>query len=184
MEAGGMNNAEEILHALDSELDSAVELTLYGRAALQLGFANPPSEYGLSRDVDAVLWIGQAEDLLEHSNFWDAVDTVNRRFAGRELYISHFFEETQVTLLPDWRENRVPIGGTWNHLRLYRLSDKDLFLTKLMRDDPIDIADARFIVANANLSRQDLLDAIRHARIPDAEEIREQFELCSKRFLK
>ncbi len=64
-----MNNAEKILTALDRKLTASVELTLYGRAALFLGFEHPPAEYALSRDVDAVLWKGQAEMLLEILNF-------------------------------------------------------------------------------------------------------------------
>jgi hypothetical protein len=63
LEAGGMSNAERILRALDSHLNQVVELTLYGRAALQLGFPNPPEEYARSHDVDVVLWLGQAEEL-------------------------------------------------------------------------------------------------------------------------
>ena len=64
-----MSNAESILGCLAAKLTSEVELTLYGRAALQMGFAAPPEEYALSRDVDAVLWTGQAEALDRDTNF-------------------------------------------------------------------------------------------------------------------
>jgi len=39
-------NAMIILDALDEYLEAGVELTLYGRAALQLGFPDPREEYG------------------------------------------------------------------------------------------------------------------------------------------
>lgn len=72
-----MTNAELLLQSLDERLNEPVELTLYERAALHLGFPNPPAEYALSRDVDAVLWIGQAEHLAENGNFWDAIEEVS-----------------------------------------------------------------------------------------------------------
>ena len=90
-----MTNAERLLCALDDLLDHSVDLTLYGRAALQLGFENPPAEFAASRDVDAVLWLGQAEELASTGNFWQAIDEVNNRFADQELYISHLFRRTR-----------------------------------------------------------------------------------------
>ncbi|MCB1070916.1 MAG: hypothetical protein KDL31_11225 [Kiritimatiellae bacterium] len=71
-----MSNAERILLALDRKLDQQVELTLYGRAALQLGFPQANPDYATSLDVD--LWLGQAEALLAQGSFWDAVESVNR----------------------------------------------------------------------------------------------------------
>lgn len=177
-----MTNAETLLGAVDERLDTSVELTLYGRAALQLGFPNPLPEYAMSRDIDAVLWVGQAEALAEQSRFWAVIEEVNRLFADQELYISHFFEETQVVLTPDWRARRVPIRGPWRHLVLSRLGDDDLFLSKLMRDDPIDRADAAFIVRAAPLSLERIRKAIDAARVPPIPEVVEQFEKCAKRF--
>ncbi len=178
-----MSNAVKLLRALDARLTRPVELTLYGRAALQLGFENPPAEYAASRDVDIVLWMGQAEALASGGNFWQAVDAVNRQFANEELYITHLFEESQVVLQPDWRENRRPLPGDWPQLRLYRLGDLDLFLSKLMRDDPLDLADARFIVERARLSPDQISRAIQSANVPDIPEIRENFQRCARRFL-
>ncbi|MCP4398330.1 MAG: hypothetical protein GY801_13660 [bacterium] len=179
-----MNNAERILTALDRKLNACVELTLYGRAALFLGFESPPQEYALSKDVDAVFWKGQAEMLLETTNFWEAVNAVNRELADQELYISHFFEETQVILRPNWREQRVKINQSWNTLILYRLGDIDLLLSKLMRDDPIDLEDALFIYEHGTLDTETLKRAFQETRIPDIPEIKEQFELASQRFLR
>lgn len=183
MEARVMNNAETILAVLDRHLTARVELTLYGRAALQLGFPKPLSEYAQSMDVDGVLWLGQAEKLLHGGNFWTAVDLTNQELAPQGLYISHFFEESQLVLTASWRQQRAPIQGPWNHLCLLRLGDKDLFLTKLMRYDPIDLADAQFIFDRSGMTLKDIRDLISSACLPNIAEIKEQFALCSKRFL-
>jgi len=183
LEVGCVTNAELLLKAVDDRLDQEVELTLYGRAALHLGFPNPPPEYALSRDVDAVLQIGQAEALAEHGNFWTAIEDVNRLYADQELYISHFFDESQVILTPDWFTKRIPIIRKWRRLRLYRLGNEDLFLSKLMRDDPIDRADAMFIVRVTPLSDDQIRSAILAARVPSVPEIDEQFRICSRRFV-
>ena len=178
-----MNNAERILHLLDRKLEHDVELTLYGRAALQLGFDSPPDEFAWSKDVDAVLWLGQAEELASTTTFWDAVQALNEELADKGLYISHFFTEDQIILLPDWRAKRVHLPGPWNHLDLYRLGNADLLLSKLMRDDPIDQADARFIYDRSGFSRREIEQIIARARVPDAAEIKEQFEICSTKLL-
>jgi len=178
-----MTNAERILSALDRRLNANVELTLYGRAALLLGFTEPPAEYALSQDVDAVLWLGQAEELARQSNFWEAVEAVNDELAPCGLYISHFFAEDQVILRPVWLAERQRIAGNWRRLALYRLGDLDLLLSKLMRDDPIDRQDAQFLVAQGHLSRAAIEEAIHGARVPDVAEIREQFSVASRRLL-
>jgi hypothetical protein len=179
-----MTNAERILARLDGKLSEAIELTLFGRAAILLGFEHPPEELALSRDIDAVFWIGQAEHLLATTNFWDAVEDVNRELADQDLYVSHFFTEDQVVLRPHWRECRVPLPGPWNRLQLHRLGNVDLLLSKLMRDDPLDQSDARLIVTRAGLVRREVEEAIREARLPQAEEVREQFALASERLLR
>lgn len=178
-----MNNASLILSLLDRELDSPVELTLYGRAALQLGFDDPLEDFAVSRDIDAVLWLGQAEELNEKTNFWQAIDKLNHDLADQELYISHFFVENQVILRPDWKSHRRPIKGTWKNLKVYRLGDEDLLLSKMMRDDPIDQNDARFIISRAGFSKSDLEAIISAARVPDIPETVEQFTLASRRLI-
>lgn len=177
-----MNNASRILILLDGYLHAPVELTLYGRAALQLGFSSPRPEFASSLDVDGVLWTGQAEELAQSTDFWQAVARVNGALAASQLYISHFFEESQIVLTPEWRQQRVAIPGSWRRLSLYRLGDGDLLLSKLMRYDPQDLDDARFIVERAGFSREDVRAWIGRARIPDSPEIREQFHLCAGRF--
>ena len=178
-----MTNAERILRALDESLDGPVELTLYGRAALVLGFPNPLPEYALSQDVDAVLWLGQAEQLAAQTNFWEATDELNKRFAGEGLYLSHLFTEDQVILRANWRSQRVALDGTWRHLRLSRLSDVDLLLSKLMRDDPIDQQDAQFIVSRSGFSAVQIREAIALARVPALAELQEQFRVASGKLL-
>ena len=173
-----MSNARRILNCLDEKLRQPTELTLYGRAALQLGFDDPPSEFAQSLDVDVVLWVGQAEDLLRQGNLWDAIKEVNDELVGENLYISHFFEETQVTLRAEWKECRVPIEGNWRMLNLYRLANADLFLSKCMRDDPLDLADARYIWAQAGWQAEDVRQIVRSARIPDIDELKDQFDRC------
>ncbi len=137
-----MTNAERLLAAVDERLTRKVELTLYGRAALHLGFPNPPKDYALSR-----------------------------------------FEESQVILTQEWRMKRVPVKGPWMNLDLFRLGNEDLFLSKLMRDDPIDRMDAQFIIESGRLTPEQVYNAIKSARIPTVPEIAEQFERCSRRFL-
>ena len=104
-------NAERILSVLDFRLTNQVELTLYGRAALSLGFDPPPEGCGHSMDVDAILALGQAERLLQTTNFWQAIDETNEALAEEELYVSHLFVENQVILTSSWKEERVSIAG-------------------------------------------------------------------------
>lgn len=156
-------------------------IDFYGRAALQLGYDPPAPEFALSQDIDAVFWLGQAEALLRGTNFWTAIDAVNRELERDGLFISPFFEEDQVILTPEWREQRVALPGSWTQLRLFRLGDGDLFLSKLMRDDPQDQFDARFIWKRAAWSEEEARDWIRRARIPRASEIHEEFEKATVR---
>jgi len=173
-----MDNARRLLVRLDELLDAPVELTLYGRAALQLGFSFPKPEFSRSLDVDAVLWLGQAEELAASTNFWDALAQLNREFDAEGLYLSHLFDEDQVILSPAWRSRRIPVDLSLAHLRILRLSDPDLALSKLMRYDPIDLDDLLFIIAAGHLSPASLRQEIAAARVPDCPEVREQFDLC------
>lgn len=56
-----MDNPSLILKALDGHLAQPARLVLYGRAALQLGFTDPPRESAESKDVDAIIPLGDAE---------------------------------------------------------------------------------------------------------------------------
>ncbi len=173
-----MTNAERLLLRLDALLDAPVDLTLYGRAALALGYPRPKPEFARSMDVDAVLWLGQAELLERSGNFWEALDRLNTEFEASGLYMTHLFDETQVILSPDWRTQRVAIPLGTTRLSISRLADADLMLSKLMRYDPIDLDDLRFIVTASGLSPEAVARAIGSARVPDSDEIREQLALC------
>jgi hypothetical protein len=59
---GGSVNAERILQAVDSHLDHEVSLVIYGRAAIALGFANPPASVTRTLDVDAIIPVAQEVD--------------------------------------------------------------------------------------------------------------------------
>lgn len=52
---GRVINAERILTALDRRLDHEVSLVIYGRAAIALGFENPPEAVTKTLAVDAVI---------------------------------------------------------------------------------------------------------------------------------
>jgi hypothetical protein len=67
-----MDNASLILQTLDGHLDHPVRLVLYGRAALQLGFALPPRDVAESKDVDAIIPLGDLDALSADESFWDA----------------------------------------------------------------------------------------------------------------
>lgn len=177
-----MNNAEEILSALDAKLNKPVELTIYGRAALALGFKKAPPEYFRSNDVDVVLWLHQDAE-LQQTNFWDAVNELNAEFQERGLYLTHLFTEAQVIITPRWRQQRVQIPRPWQELTVFRLGDADLFLSKLMRDDPQDIADARFIASQSGWNDEEIATIISKARVPDISALREEFAHAAKHFL-
>lgn len=174
-----MTNAERILAELDKRLDTRVELTLYGRAAFLLGFDDPPEQFSQSMDVDAVLWLGQAQELLDGSNFWEALEATNQALESEGFYMSHLFEENQVILSSGWRGKRVVVSGIWAHLSLFRLSDEDLLLSKLMRNDPQDRADGMFIVKRRNWSRSELVEIVKLAVIPDVPELQEEFAMAT-----
>lgn len=50
-----------------------------------------------------------------------------------------------------------------------------------MQDDPLDQADARFIVSRAGLTREQIEQAIRIARVPNIPEILRQFQQAGRR---
>ncbi len=179
-----MNHVSHILDTLDRYLNEEVDLTIYGRAALALGFDPPPIGTEMTLDVDAVLWIGQAEQLLAETNLWEALDKTNLELARQGLYVSHFFTEEQVVLRTEWKRLRLPIPGVRQHLKLSRLADEDLLLSKLMRDDPLDRSDAQFLVRHNGWSRDEVQVLFSRARIPDIPELREQFAICCEKLLK
>jgi len=97
-----VNNPLRILQTLDHHLTRPAEITLFGRAALALGYEDSPPEFAGSHDVDAILplpWLA-AED--ENMDFWQAQVKTNAELQPQGLYITHLFRELEVILTPDW----------------------------------------------------------------------------------
>jgi hypothetical protein len=55
-----MNNPLHILQTLDRHLTAPAEITLFGRAALALGYAGSPATFATTHDIDAILFSGMA----------------------------------------------------------------------------------------------------------------------------
>jgi len=172
-----MNHAQTILLTLDRHLDRPIALVLYGRAALALGFDQPPEDVVRSLDVDIILPLAQAAALDEDAAFWDALEATNHDLAPSGLYVTHLFAEDQVILRPDWQDHLVPIHvSELVHLRLSRPHAVDLLLTKMMRGaDPQDMADAAFLLNQPETDGQSLRPLFAQARVPDVPEIRALF---------
>lgn len=173
-----MDNATVILRTLDGHLRRDTRLVLYGRAALQLGFTNPPSDVAQSIDVDAIIPLTDVDELSANDGFWDALEAANRELHPRGLYITHLFRADQVFLRGDWEQHLVPITGpTTRWLRLFRPATLDLILTKMMRgDDPQDMADVAFLIRHDRITPAQIESALAAAVIPDLVELRDAFE--------
>ena len=97
-----MNNPLHILQTLDRHLTASAEITLFGRAALALGYAGSPATFATTHDVDAILslaWLA-AED--QNLDFWQAQQQTNAELESEGLYITHLFREVEVIITPDW----------------------------------------------------------------------------------
>ena len=81
-----MINAERIVRELDSRLDHAVTLVLYGRAALALAFPNAPDAIKHSLDVDAIIPMSLQTTFLGDEQFWNAQQLTNKVLHSDGLY--------------------------------------------------------------------------------------------------
>ncbi len=179
-----MNNPLFILQTLDRHLDHLVELTLYGRAALALGFPAHEAEHEATQDVDAIIPLARLDELRADEKFWAARDATNAELAARGLYMTHLFTETDVFLQPDWLGRRVPISGSFKHLSLHRPATVDLILTKMMRGaDPEDLSDIEFLLKQEPLSESELRTAFAHARLPEIVELHDAFRTAQPKVL-
>jgi hypothetical protein len=178
-----MDNASLILTTLDSHLKAPVRLVLYGRAALQLGFNDPPQETAESKDVDAIIPLGDLEGLSANGEFWDAQEATNRELRPKGLYLTHLFRADQVFLRRDWELHLVGITRPPTHwLRLLRPATADLILTKMMRgDDPQDMADIAFLIRHDGMTPEEIEGALAEVVIPDLAELRDAFEKAKPR---
>src|SRR5205085_368701 len=98
-----------ILQTLDRHLTQPTEITIFGRAAIALGFPNSPPDFAATHDVDAILplqWLA-AED--QNIDFWTAQQKTNAELEPEGLYITHLFREQDIILTPEWLTARVPL---------------------------------------------------------------------------
>lgn len=172
-----MDNASLILQTLDGHLDHSVRLVLFGRAALQLGFDNPPQSVAQSKDVDCIIPVTDLDALNADEGFWDAQEATNIELRPLGLYITHLFRDDQVFLRQDWEPFVVPITKTsLRNLRLFRPAALDLVLTKMMRgSDPQDMADAEFMIRHNRITEAQLLEAFKQMKSIALAELRDAF---------
>lgn len=175
-----MNNPLEILKTLDQNLRQPTELTIFGRAALALGYPSPPLEYGATHDVDGIIPITIAEP---SEDFWNAQQATNEALKNSGLYITHLFSELDVILQPDWTSRRVPVPLNLIRLEIFRPATIDLVLTKMARADEQDLADIAFLLKQERITSEMLRQAFHHARIPNVPEIRELFAKAQSKVL-
>ena len=179
-----MNNPLFILQVLDRHLDHPVELTLYGRAALALGFPSHEARHDNTQDVDAIIPLAQLDQLHADEQFWDARDATNAELAKRGLYLTHLFTEADVFLRPDWLYRRVPVPGPFAHLKLLRPATLDLILTKMMRGaDPEDLSDIQFLLKQEPVTEAELRAAFDRLRLPDIQELHDAFRAAQPKVL-
>lgn len=178
-----MNNPQHILQTLDRHLTKPAELTIFGRAALVLGFQNSPATFATTHDVDAILplsWLAAGDQNLD---FWEAQQKTNAELESSGLYITHLFRELEIILTPDWLGRRVQVPVELRKLAVFRLSTIDLILSKMARGDENDLADIRFLLRQATISADQLRAAFTRARVPDVPEIRELFQFAQPKVL-
>lgn len=175
-----MNNAEKIVSALDALLDHEVSLVVFGRAAIALGYPDPPKAAIRSLDVDVILRHSQTATLDADEQFWKSLELMNQQLDAEGLYLTHAFEEDQVFLRNQWESEITPIlRPSLRHLRLFRPATIDLILTKMMRGaDFEDMRDVDFLIRNDRVSSEQISAAIRDAKIPDDPEFKVSFELA------
>lgn len=172
-----MNHPERILRLLDSHLAHPVRLILYGRAALALGFPNAAAEWAATLDVDAILPTKEMPQIEADEPFWEALDATNKALEPSGLYLTHLFLDTQVILSLNWLSEIVELPlANLRHLTLFRPSNPDLILTKMMRIDPQDRADLLFLLSVTPMSVSQANVLFQHAQVPDIPEIHEAFQ--------
>ena len=178
-----MTNAERILRVLDAQLDHEVELTLFGRAALVLGYPHPPQGIENTRDVDAIIPASQSAEIESDHQFWTALEHTNREIEGEGLYLTHLFDENQIIHAPGWLGRRVRITlPDFHRLRLFRPATQDLILTKMMRGlDESDWQDITFLIGQDDFEHLAFSDALEGAIFPESEEIRTLFDAARQR---
>src|SRR6202167_4591630 len=115
-----MSNPLRILKALDLHLASPAEITLFGRSALALGYAQTPAHFHNTQYVDGILPLAWLQPPDAHQDFWQAVERTNVELEPDGLYLTHLFRETDVILRPDWFNHRVRLDVGLGNLTVFR----------------------------------------------------------------
>ena len=173
-----MNNPLRILQTVDAKLDHPIEFFLFGRAALVLGFDDPPAEAAATQDVDGIIPRDLLAALRNDDQWWTALKSANDELEAEGLYLTHLFDEEQIILRANWREHVLDVlSPSLRFLVLRRPSTIDLILTKMMRGpDPDDMADVRFYLEREpDIGVPELQAAFAAAVGPDIPEIWQLF---------
>jgi hypothetical protein len=178
-----MSNPLRILSTLDQHLTLAAEITLFGRSALALGYAQAPDHFHNTQDVDGILPLAWLQPPDEHQDFWQAVQRTNTELESDGLYLTHLFREVDVILQPDWLIRRLRLDVSLRKLAVFRPATIDLILTKMARADDDDLQDIRFLLRQESMTRDQLETAFARARVPDVPEIRELFNRARPKVL-
>ncbi len=178
-----MNNPLRILRTLDQNLTLPAEISLFGRSALALGYAQLPGHFHNTQDVDGILSLAWLQRPDAHQDFWRAVERTNVELEPDNLYLTHLFRETDVILQPDWFNRRLRLNVGLQKLAVFRPATIDLILTKMARADDDDLQDIQFLLQQETLTRDQLETAFTLARLPDVAEIRELFNRARPKVL-
>src|SRR5271154_3247283 len=154
-----MSNPLRILKALDQHLTLPAEITLFGRAALALGYAQAPAHFHNTQDVDGILPLAWLQPPDKHEDFWQAVQRTNADLEPDGLYLTHLFRELDVILQPDWINRRLLLNVRLEKLAVFRPATIDLILTKMARADEDDLQDIQFLLRQESLTREQLTTA-------------------------
>ena len=172
-----MSHPEHILRVLDRHLARPTELVRYGRAALALGYPDAPESFHATMDVDAILPEVQMASIEADDGFWKAIESTNHELQSAGLYITHLFSDAQLIIRPQWLDHVVAIDmAGLRFLKLQRPSTEDLILTKMMRVDPQDRSDIRFLLDHSCLYPNELEALLMSATVPPLAEIMEAFQ--------
>lgn len=178
-----MNNPLRILDTLDKHLHGPAEITLFGRSALALGFANSPAKFHSTQDVDGILPLAWLEAEDSHEDFWMAIQETNKELEPDGLYLTHLFRELDIIIQPDWLDRRKKLDLGFADLNVFRPGTIDLILTKMARCDDDDLHDIQFMLDQESPTREQLRTAFKQARVPDVPEIRELFHSAQPKVL-
>jgi hypothetical protein len=178
-----MSNPLRILRLLDHHLTVQSEITLFGRAALALGYADAPVHFHNTHDVDGILPVPWLEAADENQDFWLAVQRTNAELEPDGLYVTHLFREVDVILQADWYSRRVSLNLDLAKLMIFRPATIDLIVTKMARGDEEDLQDIAFLLKQEPIGVHELKSAFGRARIPDVPEIEELFRKAKPKVL-